>query len=417
MRFNMSLDITHPHYTYNTMNEPILKFVAIPLIFIILLFIGWIILDSSKTKTEETRIITSEVSNQLPHDSREKQQELEQQRLQNQEQHAGELYQRQQAQAEQRQQEQIVEANSVIPSNIIISDPNRGVEKDTLQNIWEAIENGTIQDVRFFIEKGVDVNAKNVDDLSLLHFAARCNPNADVVSYLIEKGADINVKDSNSLTPLHYASMYNPNVEVMKHLIEKGADVNAKNVDDLLLLHFIARDNPNASLVKYLIEKGVDVNVKDSIDLTPLHYASMYNPNIEVMKHLIEKGADVDNMDIPHGFPPVYWVGTKEKTVILLEHLEKLRANEEERRIKEGIQTMVNFIAAYDAIKPPHSSEDMVTALFDAVLGARNSGRVESESENSSGGHSKSITYTFAGMRVSLIFQDGKLWHKSKSGF
>jgi len=68
-------------------------------------------------------------------------------------------------------------------------------EASTFNNIYEAAGRGTVQDVKYFIEKrGVDVNARNSDSFTPLHIAVAQNRNVDVLKYLIEKGADVNAK-------------------------------------------------------------------------------------------------------------------------------------------------------------------------------------------------------------------------------
>ena len=53
----------------------------------------------------------------------------------------------------------------------------------------------------------------------------------DVVKFLVEKGADVNAKNIRGNTALMWASRMG-NLEVAKLLLEKGADINAKNLSD-----------------------------------------------------------------------------------------------------------------------------------------------------------------------------------------
>ena len=71
--------------------------------------------------------------------------------------------------------------------------------------VFDAAVNGTVEDVKFFIERGVSVNAKNSNGSSLIHYATM-NPNVEVLKFLVEKGADVNAKDNNGWTPLDFAS-------------------------------------------------------------------------------------------------------------------------------------------------------------------------------------------------------------------
>lgn len=69
---------------------------------------------------------------------------------------------------------------------------------------------------------------------------------------LIESGAEVNAKDENSRTALHWAAE-NDDLEIVKILVESGADTKAKNRENLTPLdladkfgkHFIASFQSN----------------------------------------------------------------------------------------------------------------------------------------------------------------------------
>ena len=50
-----------------------------------------------------------------------------------------------------------------------------------------------------------DVDAKKKGDLTALHFAA-LKGHTEVVKFLFENGAEINAKDENNHTPFHFAA-------------------------------------------------------------------------------------------------------------------------------------------------------------------------------------------------------------------
>ena len=97
------------------------------------------------------------------------------------------------------------------------------------KDIFVAAGKGTVDAVRFFLEHGEDVNAKDGWGKTPLHNAASSNPNVEVVQYLVSQGADVNAKDEDGDTPLHKAASSNPNVDVLKYLVSLGIDVNATN--------------------------------------------------------------------------------------------------------------------------------------------------------------------------------------------
>jgi len=67
-----------------------------------------------------------------------------------------------------------------------------------------AAQSGAYASAKALIEKGADVNRRDVNGLSPLHYAAK-RPNAETLKALLEKGADKNAKDKNGKTPLDYA--------------------------------------------------------------------------------------------------------------------------------------------------------------------------------------------------------------------
>jgi len=146
--------------------------------------------------------------------------------------------------------------------------------KTNSHKIFGVVATGSVEDVKYFIERGVSVNEKPPRDMSLLHIAVRLNPDVNVMKYLIGNGADVNAKDDDGATPLHIVARYSlSNIEKAKTLIDNGADVNAKDNHGRIPLHFMASFSLiDLEVMKYLIEKGADVNAKDNDGATPLDY-------------------------------------------------------------------------------------------------------------------------------------------------
>jgi hypothetical protein len=99
---------------------------------------------------------------------------------------------------------------------------------------WQAVKEGTVQDVRQYIEKKrVDVNAKDKDGMTALHHAVAYNSDVEVAKYLIGKGADVNARSNEDWTPFHLAAVFavlnDSKAGVGILLLENGADVHAKN--------------------------------------------------------------------------------------------------------------------------------------------------------------------------------------------
>ena len=98
--------------------------------------------------------------------------------------------------------------------------------------------------------------------------------NMEEMRWLIANGADVNVKSETGRTPLHYAAQENA-AAVAKLLIDNGAEVNAKANNGVTPLHETVWINA-AEVAKLLIANGAEVNAKEGEnDLTPLDLANL----------------------------------------------------------------------------------------------------------------------------------------------
>ena len=178
----------------------------------------------------------------------------------------------------------------------------------------------------FFTKDNV-VDTKKIDKRgrSILHWAAKCNQNADEINALIANGADVNDHNNpfkvtslymaaqeghanafnalitagadiqfaaiNGALPIH-AAAEGGNVELIKTLLDAGCPINHTCSFNGIPL-YIAAQKGNIAAVKLLIENGANVNNKCNDDTTPL-YIAVQNGNTEVVKLLLEAGADVN---------------------------------------------------------------------------------------------------------------------------
>jgi hypothetical protein len=96
-------------------------------------------------------------------------------------------------------------------------------------DFFELVRTGTPQDVQAAIKGGADINARDVDGMTALMYAAQYNSNSEVISVLLKAGADVKTKAEHSETVLMAAAMNNENPEVVMMLLKAGADAKAKD--------------------------------------------------------------------------------------------------------------------------------------------------------------------------------------------
>ena len=172
-------------------------------------------------------------------------------------------------------------------------------------DIWTAAREGNVSVVKYHLDQGVDVNARDESDFTLLDYAILLKQ-ADVVQLLIDQGANLNAKKDNGRTPLDAAEgeiaellrlhgakrtlhgiVIAEDTTVLRDYISSGEDVNitdGKNRSALILAK-------THEIAKLLLDAGTKVDTKDTKGLTALNYA-INDERTDVIKTLIKHGAD-----------------------------------------------------------------------------------------------------------------------------
>ena len=205
-------------------------------------------------------------------------------------------------------------------------------------DIFEAVEKGTVEDVKYFIEeKDVDVNViGGVNGHTPLHLAAT-NYKVEIMEYLISEGADVNAMSDNVLpsrsvfilpksTPLIYplvtiSTRYlieEDIIPVLQCLISRGADIDVRDGNGLTALHNAVFRN-YLKVVQYLVQAGADINAKTEDGNTVLHIAALTDrTDPAMMRFLIAAGCPV-NAERPDRHTALDIAETDEKKRILRE--------------------------------------------------------------------------------------------------
>ena len=176
--------------------------------------------------------------------------------------------------------------------------------------------------IRFFIERGADVDAVDDDHSTLLHKASSTG-NVNVAQLLLEHGVNINVRNGEGHTPMHRGLMGSAaahSFDMTQLLLEHGADLNALDDTQSTPLH-VALQYVSVEPARLLLKHGARVDALDNDHSTPLHVASR-SGNAEAAALLLEHGADVHALDGKHSTPLHFASesGSAEAARLLLEH-------------------------------------------------------------------------------------------------
>ena len=213
-----------------------------------------------------------------------------------------------------------------------------------MTNIFDAINNDSLEQLKKAIEEGDDVNKANSNGFTPLYVAAY-RGHLEVVQHLLAQGGiDVNRANGNGATPLFIAAEQG-HLEVVQHLLEqRGIDVNRAMNGGATPL-YVAAQNGHLDVVEYLLAQGgIDVNAARDDGVTPLLIAAYYGHS-EIVQHLLAQGGIDVNKANEFGVTPLL-IAAQEGHVNIGANLLIHGAN------SDGAQNISNFSEFYDnAIK------------------------------------------------------------------
>lgn len=144
-------------------------------------------------------------------------------------------------------------------------------------------------------------------DWSLLHKAIYNNWHKEDVDALIfnYNSEQVNEKDGNDWTPMHWAVFRNSEISIVEALMNQGAKITQQGKYGTTAFHWAVRLRHKKALRLFLQRRAVDVNIVDNVGNSPLHWAAEigdpdtirllinYNANIFLNNTYGEKPRDI----------------------------------------------------------------------------------------------------------------------------
>jgi DNA-binding NtrC family response regulator/ankyrin repeat protein len=141
------------------------------------------------------------------------------------------------------------------------------------------------------LDVGADVNATNNHDDTAL---TQASGQIDATRVLLERGAEVNWRNVFGTSPLMRAAKYG-HEKVLRLLITHGAEVDAQNVNGTTAL-MRAASQGHAAIVQALLRSGSQVDLRNRDGATALMRAATQG-QLEVLLVLLSAGADTHARD------------------------------------------------------------------------------------------------------------------------
>jgi ankyrin repeat protein len=219
------------------------------------------------------------------------------------------------------------------------ADPNAANPAGATPLIWAA---GDLEKVKLLVAHGADIKARSKEGRSAIHVAARQVGTIEVVRFLLDKGADPNDKDNFQGTPLLMAAEAG-DLSTVKLLVDRGADVHhrahpaygaprfsklepgfvkAKPAGDFGGMSALMAGVIGGSkeVVQFLLAKGAKPNQTFIGNSSPL-IAAVQSSDPEMVRILLEAGADAKVREYREATPLILAASSDDTTPAMIKLL------------------------------------------------------------------------------------------------
>jgi ankyrin repeat protein len=159
-------------------------------------------------------------------------------------------------------------------------------------DVADAAKRGDKAAVRTLLAQKADVNGKQPDGATALHWAA-WHDDVELATMLLRAGANANPANLTGATPLSLASE-NGNAAIIELLLKAGVSPNAplSQYKDTALM--LAARTGKPETVRVLLEHGADVNARETWGGTTALMWAVSEKHPAVVEMLVARGADLN---------------------------------------------------------------------------------------------------------------------------
>jgi serine/threonine-protein phosphatase 6 regulatory ankyrin repeat subunit B len=154
-----------------------------------------------------------------------------------------------------------------------------------------------LQVARRLIEQGASWHGRGKGDITLLMIIASIGSQQTLQALLSDESLDVNVKNKDGETALHYAVARNNLFIIQELLAHPKIEVNARNYQGKSALHYAIRCNNLCIVQALLAHPRIDVNIKNDRGYSFLNYA-IETDNLCIVQELLRaRQIDINGKD------------------------------------------------------------------------------------------------------------------------
>jgi len=180
---------------------------------------------------------------------------------------------------------------------------------EDLITFWKLIQDGSVEEVRAEIARGMDVNAYDPrSGATALMLVAKYSNDPNMVMCLLDAGASVTDRDKTDRISVIFDGIAKDHRQVIadykrmnrKHVVQKME----KGQIGLNSLQLALKYNNNHGIIEALLRGGADANTRDGNGISAFSSAIEMGHGVEVIRMLLDHGARINEPD-PSGETPL----------------------------------------------------------------------------------------------------------------